>query len=1256
MSKHRLMLSAATVALLTGQAFADTTITKSTSVPLTTGTLASGAAGTGSAGNIIISTGGSVAVNNTGAAAITVNSNNYVYNDALISNKGNTTTTGVSNSSTTTNNTTTTSTSDIGASGIRVDMTTNPNVSGLSFTNSASTSITGSGIYLDAASALEVNGSGTGKHGIWLNGTGTYTGNITSVENSSISVAGDQGQGVTIDSGAILAGNLNLGGSMTVSQSTNLSTTASSIYGLYMNGQVNGNIVVPAGGSITVTGEGSQAMFISGTGVQGNITIGGTVTAAGYSTTQTNAAAKINSNTIYPEAGTTFTVSANVNNGIALLGPAFSGDTTTASSVTNIGFGPAIRIDPASNLAFTQTTPLVIGVYTTDGTTYADANDPGFSFYNRGTISTTPANANNSVSGMLITGSQAYPTTLTGGFFNSGSLSVQTSTNSLTAPSVSATALDIEGFTTFQTASYNSGTELWVNTGTGLTGKNGNDQAALVNSNLGGSGSIAASVSGPQGGVATAIDIASTSNVSSIINSGTISASNSITQLGSNPLNLALTYSRSSTGALSGNPVFAFAIVDASGTLTSIYNTGTISASATVLDNNSQVAEAINLTAGTPSSPSGSGVTITDQSIGTKAATITGDILFGSGNNQIVNVAGNGASAIASITGNITYGLLGTGTSSGDQLNVGSYAEVSGVVTAPSGVSVDIKSQGLLNLQTLTTTITKTTIVQTTAELDAVDFHVESGGSMNLGVSESVAANGAMVKASQSVELDAGSNLGVAYASFVPQGTNPFVLFSAPHGNLSIDPATIATYNQSLTKNVVSGNGQNGSLPFLFASANLATTSSASVDQLVLTVVPKALGSGANQLNLTPGSYGDQLFALANAALSQDDSLGSAMVNGVIDTKSAQAAYNSFAPNVTGGSRAIAIAITDQATGVVGAHQRALRLYGRDSGDETLWGEEFVQMIKDPGRGAADPNTISSSNVKGYKLQSGFKDHGFGFVLGMDAGSPKYGWYGGSFTFFAGDVGELARNSHTNQQWYILTGYTAWRGQGLFFDSKLDVGYSHIDGKRFIDLSIPQNTSPQTYSTYLREADNKHPATMLAGGFSTGGVWTYGATTDHAASKRRRLGDARRGLYGIPADHQRYHDRRRVRSHGSALLCAIVARLPRHHRSLRHQFVGHLSATRSARRLSLRFVLRSCEAESRLRPFGCRGHDGNRVYDAGARSGARKFCSWRIVRRDHRYLDDELQLRSCARQQRRIRAGRHDQSAGTDLMRRNSLP
>jgi hypothetical protein len=59
----------------------------------------------------------------------------------------------------------------------------------------------------------------------------------------------------------------------------------------------------------------------------------------------------------------------------------------------------------------------------------------------------------------------------------------------------------------------------------------------------------------------------------------------------------------------------------------------------------------------------------------------------------------------------------------------------------------------------------------------------------------------------------------------------------------------------------------------------------------------------------------------------------------------------------------------------------------------------------------------------------------------------------------------------------------------LFFDSKLDVGYGHVDGKRFITLQTSSTTS------YTREADNKHAGTLVSGGFTTGAVFSYGATT-----------------------------------------------------------------------------------------------------------------------------------------------------------------
>ena len=66
----------------------------------------------------------------------------------------------------------------------------------------------------------------------------------------------------------------------------------------------------------------------------------------------------------------------------------------------------------------------------------------------------------------------------------------------------------------------------------------------------------------------------------------------------------------------------------------------------------------------------------------------------------------------------------------------------------------------------------------------------------------------------------------------------------------------------------------------------------------------------------------------------------------------------------------------------------------------TLWGEEFAGMINNKGR------------YDGEGDLTNYKDHGFGFSLGMDAGSARDGWYGGALTFYSSDVIEtLPRQS-----------------------------------------------------------------------------------------------------------------------------------------------------------------------------------------------------------------------------------------------------
>ena len=83
-----------------------------------------------------------------------------------------------------------------------------------------------------------------------------------------------------------------------------------------------------------------------------------------------------------------------------------------------------------------------------------------------------------------------------------------------------------------------------------------------------------------------------------------------------------------------------------------------------------------------------------------------------------------------------------------------------------------------------------------------------------------------------------------------------------------------------------------------------------------------------------------QFSPYATAALVTDPLLGAAVVNGVTDTATAQAAFQSFVPDASGGTRAVAISLTDSATGPVAARQRELRLYANQPGDTTLWGNE----------------------------------------------------------------------------------------------------------------------------------------------------------------------------------------------------------------------------------------------------------------------------------------------------------------------------
>jgi hypothetical protein len=153
----------------------------------------------------------------------------------------------------------------------------------------------------------------------------------------------------------------------------------------------------------------------------------------------------------------------------------------------------------------------------------------------------------------------------------------------------------------------------------------------------------------------------------------------------------------------------------------------------------------------------------------------------------------------------------------------------------------------------------------------------------------------------------------------------------------------------------------------------------------------------------------------------------------------------------------------------VAARQRLLRHFSHTAGEMTLWGEEFTGQISNKGRAAAD-GTITA-----------YKDHGFGFTLGVDAGSPRNGWYGGAFTFYTGDVTQdLPRATRTNTQWYMLTGYSHWQGRRAFVDTQLSAAYGDFDEIRRINVG-----------NVLRTATSRRPGAMLSMGGKMGMMLKY---------------------------------------------------------------------------------------------------------------------------------------------------------------------
>ena len=1099
MTKHRLMLSAATAALLAAPfaispAHADTTITSTQKSAINTAT----------DGNITITTGG-VSIKAQGPAII-INSNNFLINNGSISN-----------------------TDTAGAIGIGVD-------------TSAGNIVSSGGI--SNLGGLDLTGNGTGKSALLIGGGHTYFapiifstvnttagGAVTGVSGSSISVVGDSSNLVTLVQGTTIDGDVNLGGSMTLAAS-NKSTTRGNT-AIDLEGNLNGNFVLSPLSTLTSIGNQARAIVILGPiapcadNAGAGYTCANSGTAAASTGTFANFGTITAVGTTFPnrkggnfESGSAIVIGNSIAGGFFNAGPSTSNGTTPTAVIsgngdlTNSGttqvFSPVLLIDPSQSVTSTQPTvrgPAVLGPISTA----IDSVDggKGYAFINHGTISGQPTDLDISSLAVAIQGSSTVNFTClgvvaggvcntaaaTGGLLNTGTIRAQAITKEDTTSNVAAAGLLIGAFTTVPRLD--------------VAGE-------FVSGNSFTPGSIAAIVGGPGGGIATAVQIGNQANVPQIdvLQHGSIVASIQTTTLSPDAINApaAAPFTQS-----------ASAIVDQSGSVRLINNAGSILAQTTVQTPGANATvvntqQAINLLAGTLGH-----TTINNSGV------IEGDVLFNSGGGgntlNVGNVGdvtnpndatGNANSAItaiqgaavantpfnyATVTGRIDTNISGAppisetniisfGSGTGNLLHVGGFGYVNSIIaSAPGGVDVHVDNNGQLFLA-----------APVGGSVNVHDLIISNGGTLGLTITQNNASSVTPVilagtnGTAPTVALD-NATIGLRLGGFISSGTtaastaNPsqqvitLIGASAP-----ISDSTIAQQNANFSQNI----------PFLFESQTDTAGNSAHVPDplsfnaahtnLLLTLLPRSTGAtnadGTPGLNLTGDSKA--IFPYAAAALANDPLLGAAIgnnmtlyrtngvpasgINVAASQQRAQQIFSQLTPDVSGGTRQVAILITDQETGPVAARQRLLRSYADQPGELTLWSEEFVGNINNKGRNDAN-GTLTN-----------YKDHGFGFTFGVDAGSARGGWYGGAISYYSGDVSEtLPRSSLTHENWYMLTGYSDWHGKHVFVDTTGSVAYGKFSGNRTI-----------TVGDQSRDAVGKRAGLLAALGATSGVFLKYG--------------------------------------------------------------------------------------------------------------------------------------------------------------------
>ncbi len=418
--------------------------------------------------------------------------------------------------------------------------------------------------------------------------------------------------------------------------------------------------------------------------------------------------------------------------------------------------------------------------------------------------------------------------------------------------------------------------------------------------------------------------------------------------------------------------------------------------------------------------------------------------------------------------------MLGTGDVVGDLLFGAAPVNIDGIAQNKLIIEGSVTSTSTGNV--------------TTVDHATVFGSIRPTGAGSLDVEVSRLGTGGILRTSnvRGTSMTVGANGFAQFALTQNTGPDPLVLTTGDisfedNSSISITPTSFLPANGTYTLLRSSGGnvkftnfaqaaqlGSGSQFPFLFegtftANGQALNVASGNVTAQNLDVTLRR--KTATELGLQ-GNVAAIYEPLAAAALG-DNEFGAALLT-LDSAAEVEAAIATTIPDIAGGMRALSVAMTDQATGVIGSRVRSLLTAPAGTRNEfRFWGQEFY-------------------NIVGFRAQDG--DHGFdgagqGVSVGVEWGSRENGGrWGTGYTFFSSqEVESRPRETKTNGDWHMLSAYSAWRINDFYVAPQVNVGVGDFKTRRAI---IVNNVG--------RQASAKTTSYLAAGGATAGYIIDIG--------------------------------------------------------------------------------------------------------------------------------------------------------------------